>query len=233
MSLHSASYLVLLVSVSCNSSGQLTSPNVFQIDFCLTDPVANLGNHAELYEGIYPRGLRNVFLSKFGARSPPTGWRLDLPLYYSVGEERSVRGLTRPRTLRCVHPSSLLPPPHFTVSKLNSLLCLGIYRINMWASSWELGKNTWNRSTQPYVEPRVHRLLLRIHCIKWVAISQLSSIFSWPWLMPPSSKKVLLLLLLSHFSVRLCGFSRQEHWSGLPFPSPVHESEKWKLSHSV
>ena len=24
------------------------------------------------------------------------------------------------------------------------------------------------------------------------------------------------------------GFSRQEHWSGLPFPSPMHESEKWK-----
>jgi len=24
------------------------------------------------------------------------------------------------------------------------------------------------------------------------------------------------------------GFSRQEHWSGLPFPSPVHESEKRK-----
>ena len=49
------------------------------------------------------------------------------------------------------------------------------------------------------------------------------------------------LLLLSRFSrVRLCatpqtavhqappslGFSRQEHWSGLPFPSPMHESEK-------
>ena len=49
------------------------------------------------------------------------------------------------------------------------------------------------------------------------------------------------VLLLSRFSrVRLCatpetaahqappslGFSRQEHWSGLPFPSPVHESEK-------
>ena len=44
------------------------------------------------------------------------------------------------------------------------------------------------------------------------------------------------LLLLSHFSrVRLCatpslGFSRQEHWSGLPFPSPMHKSEKWKWS---
>ena len=52
---------------------------------------------------------------------------------------------------------------------------------------------------------------------------------------------LLLLLLLSRFShVRLCvtpetaahqaspslRFSRQEHWSGLPFPSPMHESEK-------
>jgi len=52
---------------------------------------------------------------------------------------------------------------------------------------------------------------------------------------------LLLLLLLSRFSrVRLCatpytaahqappslGFSRQEHWSGLPFPSPMHEGEK-------
>ena len=50
------------------------------------------------------------------------------------------------------------------------------------------------------------------------------------------SPVLLLLLLLSHFSrVRLCatpqtaahqaplslGFSRQEHWSGLPLPSPV------------
>ena len=29
------------------------------------------------------------------------------------------------------------------------------------------------------------------------------------------------------------GFSRQEHWSGLPFPSPMHESKKWKWSRSV
>ena len=29
------------------------------------------------------------------------------------------------------------------------------------------------------------------------------------------------------------GFSRQEHWSGLPFPSPMHESEKWKWSSVV
>ena len=29
------------------------------------------------------------------------------------------------------------------------------------------------------------------------------------------------------------GFSRQEHWSGLPFPSPMRESEKGKWSLSV
>ena len=29
------------------------------------------------------------------------------------------------------------------------------------------------------------------------------------------------------------GFSRQEAWSELPFPSPMHESEKWKWSRSV
>ena len=29
----------------------------------------------------------------------------------------------------------------------------------------------------------------------------------------------------------LCtGFSRQGYWSGLPIPSPMHESEKWKWS---
>ena len=58
----------------------------------------------------------------------------------------------------------------------------------------------------------------------------------------------ILLLLLSRFSrVKLCatpqtaahqaplslGFFQQEHWSGLPFPSPVHESEKSKWSRSV
>ena len=51
----------------------------------------------------------------------------------------------------------------------------------------------------------------------------------------------LLLLLLSHFSrVQLCatpemaahqappslGFPRQEHWSGLLLPSPMHENER-------
>ena len=84
-----------------------------------------------------------------------------------------------------------------------------------------------------------------------------------PWLRSPKSQYSVVnplypwfcilrvnlpLLLLSRFGrVRLCatpetaahqaplslGFSRQEHWSGLPFPSPMHESEKRKWSRSV
>ena len=64
---------------------------------------------------------------------------------------------------------------------------------------------------------------------------------SCPYILATVLFKMLLLLLLSRFSrVQLCatpetaaheappslGFSRQEHWSGLPFPSPMHESEK-------
>ena len=68
-------------------------------------------------------------------------------------------------------------------------------------------------------------------------------------LSPRSLEKItILLLLLSHFSrVRLFAtpetiahqappslqFPRQEQWSGVPFPSPMHESEKWKWSCSV
>ena len=39
--------------------------------------------------------------------------------------------------------------------------------------------------------------------------------------------------MAAHQAPPSLGFSRQEHWSGLPFPSPVHESEKWKWSCSV
>ena len=39
--------------------------------------------------------------------------------------------------------------------------------------------------------------------------------------------------MAAHQALLTLGFSRQEHWSGLPFPSPMHESEKWKWSRSV
>ena len=74
---------------------------------------------------------------------------------------------------------------------------------------------------------------------------------AWPWTLisvPAGSSFSKLLLLLSRFSrVWLCatpqmeahqappslGFSGQEHWSGLSFPSPMHESENWKWSRPV
>ena len=34
--------------------------------------------------------------------------------------------------------------------------------------------------------------------------------------------------MAAHQGPQSLGFSRQEHWSGLPFPSPMHESETWK-----
>ena len=64
----------------------------------------------------------------------------------------------------------------------------------------------------------------------------------------PCGETLWLLLLLSRFSrVWLCatpetaahqaplslGFSRQEHWSELPFPPPMHESKKWQGSRAV
>ena len=89
--------------------------------------------------------------------------------------------------------------------------------------------------------------------LEWVAVSssrESSQLRDWTcvsciagWFFttePPGKPSGMLLLLLSRFSrVRLCatpqmaahqappslGFSRQEHWSGLPFPSPMHESE--------
>ena len=39
--------------------------------------------------------------------------------------------------------------------------------------------------------------------------------------------------MAAHQAPPSLGFSRQELWSGLPFPSPRRESEKWKWSRSV
>ena len=39
--------------------------------------------------------------------------------------------------------------------------------------------------------------------------------------------------MAAHQALLSLGFSRQEHWSGLPFPSSMHKSEKWKWSRSV
>ena len=87
--------------------------------------------------------------------------------------------------------------------------------------------------------------ILQARVLEWGTIA-FSDLFNSSHHLQLSMRALLkkqLLLLLSRFShVRLCatpqtaahqaslslGFSRQEHWSGLPFPSPTHESEKCK-----
>ena len=94
------------------------------------------------------------------------------------------------------------------------------------SSQWDSGGEKYN-FLPVYILKRGHTLILS-YFLQWLTF--------------------MLLLLLSHFShVQLrttpstaahqpppsLGFSRQEHWSGLPFLSPMQESEKWKWSHSV
>ena len=82
--------------------------------------------------------------------------------------------------------------------------------------------------------------LLQHHSLK-ASILWCSAFFTVPLSHPYMTIEKSMLLLLSHFRrVRLCvtpqtaahqaplslGFSRQEYWSGFPFPSPMHESEK-------
>ena len=65
--------------------------------------------------------------------------------------------------------------------------------------------------------------------LEWVAISFFNS---WKWKVKVKSLSRVWLWATpwtAAFQAPLSlGFSRQEHWSGFPFPSPMHESEKWK-----
>ena len=58
----------------------------------------------------------------------------------------------------------------------------------------------------------------RIDTLKHVPAAAAKSLQSCPTLCDPIDG--------SHQAPPFLGFSRQEHWSGLPFPSPAHESEK-------
>ena len=70
--------------------------------------------------------------------------------------------------------------------------------------------------------------------LEWVAIS-----FSraWKWKVKVKSLGWVQLFMTpwtaAYQTPPPMGFSRQEYGSGVPFPSPVHEGEKWKWSCSV
>ena len=136
------------------------------------------------------------------------------------------------------HPLLLLPSifPIIRVFSNESVLCI------RWPKYWSFSFSI--SPSSEYSGPISFRIdwfdLLAVQGTRKSLIQPCSSKASFLW--------CLLLLLLSHFSrVWLCvtpktaahqapsslELSRQEHWSGLPFPSPVHESEKWKWSRSV
>ena len=60
-------------------------------------------------------------------------------------------------------------------------------------------------------------LFLRVHCLRCMLLLLLSR-FSRVWLYATPS-------MAAHQAPLSLGFSRQEYWSGLPFPSPMHGSE--------
>ena len=75
--------------------------------------------------------------------------------------------------------------------------------------------------------------ILQARTLEWVAISFSNA---WKWKVKVKSLSHIWLSTpwtAAHQALQSLGFSRQEHWSGLPFPSPIHESEKWKWSRSV
>ena len=80
--------------------------------------------------------------------------------------------------------------------------------------------------TQPHTHTHTHPLekishpynFLRLYSI--IAATAAKSLQSCPTLRDP--------MTAAQQAPPSLGFSRQEHWSGLPFPSPMHESEKWK-----
>ena len=91
-----------------------------------------------------------------------------------------------------------------------------------------------------FMEKLFYEQKVRIRCLTGKGIKNM--LHTWHW------RRQFKNHLLSRFScVRLCvtpqmaarqappflGLSRQEHWSRLPFPSPMHKSETWKWSCSA
>ena len=76
--------------------------------------------------------------------------------------------------------------------------------------------------------------ILQARTLEGVAISFSNA---WKWKVKVKSLSHVWLLVTpwtaAHQAPPSMGFSKQEYWSRLPFPSPMHEREKWKWSRSV
>ena len=102
---------------------------------------------------------------------------------------------------------------------VGSSLFIAAYRIFRY-SMWTLSCSIWDLVPWPGIEPRSPTLGVW-HFNHW-----------------PTGKSIFTILLFLFWGLAAAappsrGFPRQEHWSGLPFPSPMHESEKSKWTCSV
>ena len=108
---------------------------------------------------------------------------------------------------------------------------------------WELDHASW--PAYRFLRRQVRWSGIPISVLYWPSKNRVMHTYIAEGSIPNPPIQMLLLLLLSRVSrVWLCkipyteahqiplslGFSRQEHWSGLPFPSPMHKSGKWKGS---
>ena len=69
-------------------------------------------------------------------------------------------------------------------------------------------------------QARIPQEWVAISCIFMLSCFSCAQFFATPWTAAYQASPSM-------------GFSRQEHWSELPFPPPMHESGKWKSSRSV
>ena len=111
-------------------------------------------------------------------------------------------------------------------------------RKNPWSRNWQptpvflknsMDRGAWWAVSMGSQRVRDNRTCLhtRSHRLRDVIVPMLlPSRFSRVWLCETPQTA-------AHQAPPSLGFSKQEHWSGLPFPSPMHESEKWKWSRSV
>ena len=79
-------------------------------------------------------------------------------------------------------------------------------------------------SQSSYAEALTLSIRFLLEFVSGAAAAAAKSLQSCPTLCDPIDGSPPGLLSL--------GFSRQEHWSGLPFPSPMHESEKSEVTQS-
>ena len=153
-------------------------------------------------------------------------------------------------SFRIWNSSTGIAPPLLAlfVVMLPTWLCIPGYLALGWViiPSWLSG--SWRYFLYSFSVYSLYLLISSVSVRSIPFLSFIVPIFAWNVSLGSLIFLKRSLLLPSHFSrVRLCatpqmaahqappslGFSRQEHWSGLPFPSPMHVSEKWKGSHSV